>query len=171
MKLNQITFHLENCDHITIDGKYIGDFLVDQIERTIRRTAYNSIDCVDTAKCFVIEIHKDADKPHYELGDFDSRTSVFNRLIQWYDICQIDFDLTDGSDPRFANYEHYSYFLDWTGDDGQINEAQSVYISDLGNIYIVVKANSTIDDYFIKEQINMPCYTENHFEYKWYKEF
>ena len=170
MKLNQITFYLENCDHIVIDGKYVGDFLVDQIESSVRRTACNSIDRIDTAKCFVIEIHKDANKPHHEFGESDFETSVFDRLQRHHDICQIDFILDDGYDCRFTSYESYSYYLDWTGDSQYVNSAQSVYVSDLGHMYIVVKKDCSIDDYFIKEQINMPYYTENHFEYKWYKE-
>lgn len=156
MKLKEISFHLENCDMVTIDGKYIGDFLVDKIETNISRCACNAIDRMDVAKTFAIEIHKDADKVHYELGNNDWETTVFKRLSKYNDITQIDFTLIEsyvdeGKDPKT---EDYHYFVDWCGDDDYSNEAQINYVSDIGHFYIVIKENGKIDDFFMKEEIN-----------------
>ena len=62
MKLKYITFTLENCDQITIDGKYIGDFYVGDIKSEIKRIACNSIMKMNITKEFAIEIHKNANK-------------------------------------------------------------------------------------------------------------
>lgn len=62
MKLKYIEFVFENCDSIKIEGKYIGDFLVDNLETSIKRIACNSIDKIDVANTIAIEIHKDANK-------------------------------------------------------------------------------------------------------------
>ena len=44
MKLKNIVFNFENCDSITIKGKYIGDFLVDDIKTNFKRIASNAIE-------------------------------------------------------------------------------------------------------------------------------
>lgn len=156
MKLKEITFHLENCDHITIDGKYIGDFLVDKIETSIRRCACNTIMKSDVAKVFAIEVHKDANKNYNPFGEEDWETTVFKRLVQHRDICQIDFTLIEnypeeGKEPYI---EHYEYFVDWCGESDYENDAQVSYISDLGHLYIVIKKDSKINEFFNKEDIN-----------------
>ena len=43
MKLKNITLVFENCDSITIDGKYVGEFIVDDIHTSIERIACNAI--------------------------------------------------------------------------------------------------------------------------------
>ena len=35
MKLKNVEFVLENCDRIIVDGKYMGDFIVEDIETSI----------------------------------------------------------------------------------------------------------------------------------------
>ena len=156
MKLKEITFHFENCDHITIDGKYIGDFLVDKIETNISRIACNAVIKMDIANVFAIEIHKDADKHHNELGCTSFETSVFRRLNQYKDITQISFTLIKYyvDEDQTPKTENYDYFVRWCGDDDYENDAQINYISNLGHLYIVIKENGEIDDYFNKEEIN-----------------
>lgn len=48
MKLKNITLVFENCDSITIDGKYVGEFIVDDIHISIERIACNAIERIDT---------------------------------------------------------------------------------------------------------------------------
>ena len=68
MKLTYIEFVFENCDSIKIEGKYIGDFLVDNLTTSIKRIACNSIEKMDVANTVAIEIHKDANKERYSFG-------------------------------------------------------------------------------------------------------
>ena len=49
MRLKYIELTLENCEVVTIDGKYIGDFLVDDISTSISRLACNWVGKVDWA--------------------------------------------------------------------------------------------------------------------------
>ena len=44
MKLTDVTFIFENCDYITINGCYIGDFVIDDIKTSIERIASNCIE-------------------------------------------------------------------------------------------------------------------------------
>lgn len=158
-KLKSITFHLENCDYITIDGKYIGYFLVEDIRTSIGRVATNAIMKMDTAYTFVIEIHKDANKKRYAFGQTDcERLSemTFDRLTQYDDITSIEFELEEeySDEDKTPHVEHYDYYVNWTGDSDYTNDSQISYISDDGNLYIVIAKDKTIEDFFDLEMIN-----------------
>ena len=156
MILKRITFVLENCDCITIDGKYIGDFLVEDIRTSIQRIACNAINKMDVAHTFAIEIHKDANKVRHLFGCEEDKELTFDRFTSYNDITQIELELTndyveEGQEPIV---EHYHYYIHWVGDDDYVNEAQKSYISNVGNLYIVVADGKNIEDFFYKEQID-----------------
>lgn len=156
MKLKYITFTLENCDQITIDGKYIGDFYVGDIKSEIKRIACNSIMKMDIMKEFAIEIHKNANKEHYALGLEECKHTVFEILASYNDITSIEFELEEQyvEDGKIPKFEHYEYFVNWTGDSDFVNDSQKSYISKPGHLYIVIDKNSKIEDYFDKEEID-----------------
>lgn len=156
MKLKEITFVLENCDCITIDGKYIGNFLVEDIRTSIQRIACNAINKMDIANTFAIEIHKDANKERCVLGCEDYKQMTFDRFTAWNDITSIEFELVEeyveeGKEPIV---EHYDYYVNWVGENDQENEAQKSYISKVGNLYIVIADGKDIEDFFDKEDID-----------------
>ena len=98
MKLKYITFGLENCDQITIEGKYVGDFVVQDIKTEIKRIACNAIDRIDSVDTFAVEIHKDANKERYQFNQTDYedwKQMTFDRLNQYHDITSIEFELYD----------------------------------------------------------------------------
>ena len=156
MKLKEITFQLENCDYITIDGKYIGDFLVGDIRTSIKRIACNAIDKMDVVHTFAIEIHKDANKERCAFGQKEWKETTFNRLISYNDITSIQFELFDDyvEDGREPITEHYDYLIHWTGENSQENDAQKSYVSEVGNLYIVISDGKDIEDFFYKESID-----------------
>ena len=168
MKLNYITFVFENCDCITIEGKYICDFVVDDIETYFKRIACNAINKIEATNTFAIEIHKDANKERYQFDQTDYkdwRHLVFDRL-QTGDITHIDFELEEqyldeGVTPK--KYK-YSYSVDWSGDDDFYNESQKTYVSKVGHLYIVISENKGIEDFFDKEWIDDKDSMDFHFE-------
>ena len=168
MKLKYITFILENCDSITIDGKYVGDFIVADIKTEIKRIASNAINKIDFVDMFAIEIHKDANKERYQFDqtDFaDWKQMTFDRLNKYHDIVSIEFELYDdyAEEDETPCIEHYAYYVDWTGDSDEINNAQNNYVSKDGHLYIVISANKTIEDFFDKEEIDDSDYMDFHF--------
>ena len=156
MKLEKITLHFENCDCLTIDGKYIGNFHVGDIKTVIQRIACNSIRQMDIVHTFAIEIHKDADKEHFPLGIKENKQSVFDRLTAWDDITSIEFVLVEqcNDDVWMPIEKHYNYYVHWTGNNNEVNSAQKHYISKQGNLYIVISEKETMEDYFNKEKID-----------------
>jgi len=166
MKLKTITFGLENCDYITIDGKYIGNFLVGDITTSIRRIACNAIGKMDVCNKFIIEIHKDANSPHRPFEQLDSKENVFDRLVKYNDITSISFDLinTYYEENQSLTVEHYDYYVSWIGDSDENNESQKSYISDEGNLYIVISEKQKIEDFFDYDEINDTDIIDLHFD-------
>lgn len=168
MKLNYITFVFENCDKITIDGKYIGDFLVDDIETYFKRIACNSISKIEVTNTFAIEIHKDANKERYQFDQIcceDWKQLIFDRF-QNGDITHVDFELEEqylDEDNTPKKHEH-SYSVVWGGDNVFYNEAQKTYISKVGHLYIVISKDKNVEDLFDKEWIDDKDSMDFHFE-------
>lgn len=169
-RLKSITFVLENCERITISGKYVGYFLVDDIKTSFLRMAANWIDKQEIAKTFVIEIHKDANKHNYDsFGFVHSNTTVFDRLNKYADITHICFVLekesVDNVENEVAHEETYCYSVDWISEEPfYINKAQKNYISKCGNMYIVIAEDAEIGDYFDLEEINDQEAMDLHFD-------
>lgn len=160
MRIKYIELTLENCEVVTIDGKYIGDFLVDDISTSISRLACNCVGKVDWAGLVAIEIHKDADKELYH--------PIFSLLTRWNDITHIDICLEEDVGDDSAKSHIYSYAISWSDDDEEENKNQESYISDLGNLYIYINSkkssnNKGIFDFFDKEAINDKDYS--HFKF------
>lgn len=153
MKLKNITFTFENCDMITIDGKYIGDFLVEEIKTTIQRVASNAIMKFDIANVIAVEIHKDANKERssFDFWDCnDDKHMIFDRFFEWADITHIDFSLENSDGVG----NDYSYTVNWVGDSDMENDAQHSFISKNGNLYIVISDGKNIENYFDIEMID-----------------
>ena len=166
MKLKYITFTLENCDQITIDGKYIGGFYVGDIKSEIHRIACNSIMKMDTTHEFAIEINKNADKEHFELGCENYKTTTFARLVNISDITSIEFELEEQyvEDGKIPKVEHYDYYVNWTVESDYTNDSQKSYISKPGHLYLVISKDKNIEDYFDKEEIDDEEMTDFYFD-------
>ena len=167
MKLKQITFHFENLESITIDGKYVGYFLVDELSTYFARTACNSFDKMDVANVFAIEIHKDANKEYYAFGQMDCedcKCMTFDRVTGYNDITSIQFEMVRECSEYTSVAEKYDYLVHWAGDSDFINEAQINYISQDGHLYIVIAEGKTIEDFFDKEDIDDSEYMDFHFD-------
>ena len=163
MKLKYLKLDFENCESIEIDGKYIGDFYVDDIYTSIRRVACNSIKKIETAHTIALEIHKEANKTHdaFGLEDCeDCKAKVFSRLEMCPDIVDIEFELYDNfvREGETPQTESYHYAVAWTGDSDYINSSQTTYVSDAGHLYIVISDKQTFEDIFDKEEIDSRDY-------------
>lgn len=152
--LKEITFVFENCDYITIDGKYVGHFIVDDIKTSFARMACNYIGKCESTDTFVIEIHKDANKERCELGIEEYKQMTFDRF-KMGDITSIEFVLEE---------KKYQYYVNWVGYSDYVNDAQSTYISEDNNLYVVIAKNKEIEDFFDLEEIDDGDYMDFYFD-------
>lgn len=159
MQLKQITFALENCDSITVEGKHVGAFDVINMREEIRRIACNAIAHITIADC-ILEIHKNANQIHHEFGIDNHTCPVFDRLSVG-DIVSIELEFV--SDVNAEHVEHYQFYTEWEG-EGDENLYQKSYVSDLGNLYIVISGKDDIPDVFNMNDINDADVMNLHFE-------
>lgn len=168
MKLKYIEFIFENCDAIKIEGKYIGDFLVDDLETSIERIACNSIQKMDTVNTVAIEIHKDANKKRYKFGQRyieNFKEMTFDRFETYGDITSIQFELEEDyvEEGQKPHREYYEYYVNWIGDNEYENDAQKTYLSKSGNLYIVIADKKNIENFFCLEDIENEEHMDFHF--------
>ncbi|MBQ8780697.1 MAG: hypothetical protein IJZ72_03365 [Oscillospiraceae bacterium] len=152
MKLKYIAFEFENCDGLTIEGKHIDDLRIDDIKTSFASYASGTVCKTEKAGVFAAEINKAADVIRYQFDDTgieDLKQYTFQRL-KCRDIVCIAFETEDDN-------TKYSYDVKWSDDDF-INGFQKSYISDNGNMYIVIDEHKGIEDYFNMELINSPGY-------------
>lgn len=167
-KLKNITFIFENCDSITIDGKYVGYFLVDDLKTSFERIACNCISKTENAGTFAIEIHKDANKERYQFNMTnckDVKQMTFNRFL-CSDITAIQFILEEDyvEDNKIPRADEYSYYVCWTGDSDYYNESQVNYISNDGHLYMTIAKGKSTEDFFNLEEINDSEHIDFHFD-------
>lgn len=159
MKIKEISFVMENCEVITIDGKYIGQFIVDKIEKGFYRLAVNYVGKTKTANRIVVEIHKNANREDYIFGNENfERQFIFDRLERG-DITHIEFVLEDED-----GCENLSFSTDWHGESDYINLAQKTYRSKCHHLYLVIEEGKDVEYYFDKEEIDEESYMNFYFD-------
>lgn len=145
--VKSIGFGFENCEYFSIDEKYFGTLELTDFNACIQRIACNAVvkmECVDTV---VMEIFSEGDDKYSSYGEDMTK---FKRLNMYNDITSISVVYNDNSEE-----EYYVNYKEEVEDQlGSPNIYQSNYISNLGNLYIVISKDKGIFDYFNEEEIN-----------------
>lgn len=145
MTLNKIRFILDNCDVIEIDGKYIKNILIDNINKKFCQFS-NSFEEIETCNLFFIEISKEANIEYSQLGIKKDKIKKFKRLL-CNDITSIQFTVKE-------NNKMYRYFVKWSNKNDTQNEYSQTYISELGNCYILIDELKTLEEFVDFDLIN-----------------
>lgn len=135
LELKRITFGLENCDIITIDGNNIKFLEINNIRQRIRKCINGYVDNVIISNDFEIIIDKRANIPYKQFGLASEEIFVFTRLSHHGDIVDAVVTLLDeGVDKQ------YSILFDWVGGCDEINEAQTSSFTHSGDLHIQIKS-------------------------------
>ncbi|WP_431785864.1 hypothetical protein [Paenibacillus lactis] len=132
--------------------------MVDDIKKKIFKH-YNSITELNICKLFAIAINRRAniDYQVFEMDGDDYRQNTFERLSDG-DICSVDIVFDDGSE--------INLYVDWSGESEFINDAQDTYISELGDLFIVVSKKEKVDSYFENWRIDKPGIIDMMWDFK-----
>lgn len=137
-----IEFVFENCERFSIDAKYFASFYLGDIRGEFRRITHNAIVNMEIANVFYAGIFSEGN------GDYDSCGKTprqkFDRLLAYNDITDIILRYDDGTRRQF--------FTLYNGDE--VNAYQTVKRSALGNLYIVIQDEKTVDDIYPDDEIN-----------------
>lgn len=141
-EVESIEFALENCEGVKIDRENIGTFYLDDIKRSISRSAMNSIGGNYTAENLVVQICSKANRLDAYTSTWSGNDRMpFERLTTHNDICGVQINYQDGS-------SEYLY-VKWIGDSEYNNDAQSSKINPHTNdLYIVVGKDLNLEEVF-----------------------
>ncbi len=173
-RIKSLTLVFENIESIEIDGRHIGAFEINGIEKQISRIAVNAIIEHESCRRFFMELHPDANKPYFPFGikDWEEQESVFDRIRKWRDITRIEFDMcTDEvyygkEEPNETNCKHSEYYVSWRPDaddddaPGEENIDQKSLISKAGWLYLLVEPDMSLEKLLANADINSEGYAE-----------
>lgn len=143
--LKSITFVFENVDDITIDGKYVECFLLNDFQKIISFSQRNDYSEMNVAGHFSIKINHAANVKVNEFHDENlDKYYVFDRLSNIKDIVWIEYEIIDGS----GKVQTYKYYVDWNESNDYMNSNQKSCIDKDMNLCIVVDSKKGLQDIF-----------------------
>ena len=126
-KLDSIEFQFENCEGFSIDGKYIKDLTISDLETCITNLGGNRgmyMKMFSANKVNII-ISSDGNKKYEPFGCGDIAEYKFDRLLKSKDVVSVVL--------RYGETEE-EYYVKWIGDSEYTNEIQDVCILDSGDL-------------------------------------
>lgn len=146
-----ITIEFENCECITLPITVFGECHLGNISTSIDRVAMNAICKTVFAREIALEIFfPEAESEYIASEFFGEKYTILQRLTSYRDITHITLTYQDDSKETFtADYED-----EVEGQLGSDNKNQKNYISECGNLYIIIDANKGIKDFFNMGLIN-----------------
>lgn len=149
--IKSITIDFENCEWVTFPIFVLGVCHLGNICTTIDRVASNAIGKSIFAREIALEIFfPEAENECTKWELFDDRYTVLQRFTTYRDITHITLNYQDGSEETFV----VDYEDEVKGQLGSNNKNQRNYVSECGNLYIVIDENKGIKDFFNTNFIN-----------------
>ena len=142
-KIKAIEFGFENCECITIDSKYIGDFSMEGFETKIMGAGVCTIREYTTCEKIDLVIYKDANITVESYGD---KYKVFDRILNWNDITSICLKYEDDIEREI--------YVPWYEENNPYNnKAQSSFISD-EHLYLTINKDcQNVHDIYTDETV------------------
>lgn len=139
-KVKEIVLVLENCEYIKIPTKHLGNIIIEDVDMSVRRTAINAIDKIQTANSIYLEIIKPEIIKTLGMFNEDDKESLscFQRLMQHEDITSIEVAYDDSKE---------EYFVDWDWDSEYINNYQDAQMANNGNLHILINRKKNLKDF------------------------
>lgn len=149
--VTKVRIEFENCEDVTIPIECFGDFYIGSIETRAYRIASNSICQYPIAHEVYFELFSEANTmSDYPENFWDTKYNVLERIQVFDDITRLVLSFDDDSldETYVVDYDDESPAL------GARNLNQKTYLSDLGNLYVVIQKGKDIKDYFTDFVIN-----------------
>lgn len=149
--IKYITIEFENCECITFPIAVFGECHLSNISTSIDRVAMNAIRKSVFAREIALEIFFPEAENEYTANEFfGEKYTILQRLTSYRDITHITLTYQDDSKETFA----VDYEDEVEGQLGSNNKNQKNYVSECGNLYIVIDANKEVKDFFNTDFIN-----------------
>ena len=142
-KIKAIEFGFENCECLTVDSKYIGDFSMEGFETKIMGAGVCTIREYTTCEKINLVIYKDANITVESYGD---KYKVFDRILRWNDITSICLKYEDDIEREI--------YVPWDEENNNYNnKAQSSFMSD-EHLYLTINKDcKSVHDIYTDEAV------------------
>ncbi|UXU70182.1 hypothetical protein [Mammaliicoccus sciuri] len=139
-KVKEIELVLENCEYIKIPTNHLANLIIEDIDISVRRTAMNSIDKIQTANSIYIEITEPETIKTIGFFDEDDERSpnCFERLTEYEDITSVIVIYDDDTK------ENYYVDSDW--DNGYRNRCQDTSLWG-GILSVLINRNKSLKEF------------------------
>ena len=148
--IKYITIEFENCEWITFPITVFGECHLGNISTSIDRIAMNAICKTVFAREIALEIFFPEAESEYVASEFFGEKYTILQRLTSCDITYITLTYQDDSKETFA----VDYEDEVEGQLGSDNKNQNNYISECGNLYIVIDSNKGLKDFFNTDFIN-----------------
>ena len=141
--IEAIEFVFENCECLTVDSKYIGDFSMEGFETKIMGAGVCTIREYTTCEKIDLVIYKDANITVESYGD---KYKVFDRILNWNDITGICLKYEDDLEREI--------YVPWYEENNPYNnKAQSSFVSD-EHLYLTINKDcQSVHDVYTDETV------------------
>lgn len=156
-QINKVTIIFENCESITFPAEAFYQCYLGKINTEIHRMAINAIEKITFADEVALGIFfPEAEELCEKNAMFKENAEVFDRLTRHMDITSISLLYNDETEETyFVPYEEESSML------GVPNLNQKYWVSDCGDLYIVIAKDKDICDFFDIDSCNDKEYIES----------
>ena len=142
MKLKEIVLGCENCDCITIEGKYIQGICLENITESY--VGFNDVmELRKKVRDFALFIDKNANKKAKSYTEFSGFEDIFKRIELGQDIVDITLIFEENNLETTQCYSVY-----WDKKEEHINLAQNTYICEDGRLCLVISKKKKLKDFF-----------------------
>jgi len=143
LKIYKVEIVFENCNTLTVPGKYIFTIRCKNISTSLENISYYNLGEVQEYKHiedFTVGILSDAENDKETKLHFDEFDGKLNRL-NGEDITGVNVITWDGTNWNTIKYN--DCYVPWIGDDECINQGNVVYKNELGDYLINVSKESS----------------------------
>lgn len=133
--ITKIEIGLENCEIITIDGRYIDYMSIKGISRSIYKSERH---CLDHAYCNHLSMIICENANNTENMFLDTNIKPFDRIKNCPDIVEITIFYFNGDAERI--------YVDWNENNDCENKYQKTYITEHGDMFILIDSKLSLED-------------------------
>jgi len=159
-EITGITLVFENCEEYSVENKYIGTLVIEDVKKQVRRMGCNYIGEYYSCESCVIEIFVEGKREYHPFNQEGMTADIFKRARDYADITGIDIKYDDGSVESIL--VPYQDLIE--GQLGSPNLFQRGYINQAGDLFIVIGENVLFEDYFPINEIEDEEYQKFHKE-------
>ena len=145
--VKKIVIGFENVETMVFPADAVGHIYVDGLHTGIAGLVCESVGRYHHCDALALEIFSEGNTAYEPFGVTEPGVRKFDRLLKYHDVVDISIFYDDGTeDDVYVQYEE--------GERADENILQKTWVSDLGNLYIVIGEDVNLANFFDIQECN-----------------